>query len=152
MTLNTYAVERISGSFMAGGPSPHDLPSPMGAPDPSHLENGRPRTPTGPFPISPSHHLRGQAARSNSRQSAAPVRLQLHSKQNPNKQCTINNLSNYPVRNQCVFQKCVEFSATQTLEMFNLKQPKPPPQVAPMVRVAKNHNLLIDHFARFVTT
>jgi len=53
--------------------------------------------------------------------------------------------------NQRVFENNVKFSTTQTLEMFNLKQPKPPPQVVPMVRVAKNHNLLIEHFACFVT-
>jgi len=53
--------------------------------------------------------------------------------------------------NQGVFKKSVKFSATQTLEMFNLKQPKPPSQVVPMVRVAKNHNLLIERFACFVT-
>jgi hypothetical protein len=83
--------------------------------------------------------------------SQTPSRAQPHSKQNPNKERTINNLSHQPVPDQRVFQKNVKFSATQTLEMFNFKQPKPPPQVAPMVRVSKNHNLLIDHFACFVT-
>jgi hypothetical protein len=83
---------------------------------------------------------------------ADPVPRNCTANKNRNNQCTINNLSNYPVRNQCVFQKSVKFSTTQTLEMFNLKQPKPPPQVVPMVRVAKNHNLLIEPFARFVTT
>jgi hypothetical protein len=82
----------------------------------------------------------------------ALLRVQLHSKQNPNKERTINNLSHQPVPNQRIFRKNVKFSTTQTLEMFNFKQPKPDPQVAPMVRVSKNHNLLIDHFARFVTT
>jgi len=71
---------------------------------------------------------------------------------NPDKKPIINDLRRNPVPNQCVFKKSVKFSATQTLEMFNLKQPKPPPQVVPMVRVAKNHNLLIEHFACFVTT
>jgi hypothetical protein len=79
------------------------------------------------------------------------LRVHRHSKQNRNNQCTINSLSNDPVRNQRVSRKSVKFSTTQTLEMFNLKQPKPPPQVAPMVRVPMNHNLLIEHFARFVT-
>ena len=79
------------------------------------------------------------------------LRVHRHSKQNRNNQCTINSLSNDPVRNQRVSRKSVKFSTTQTLEMFNLKQPKPPPQVAPMVRVPMNHNLLIEHLARFVT-
>ena len=46
-----------------------------------------------------------------------PIRAQLHSKQNRNKQCTINNLSRQAVPNQCAFKKSVKFSATQTLEM-----------------------------------
>jgi hypothetical protein len=51
--------------------------------------------------------------------------VQLHSKQNPNKAPLINGLSLYLLPNQGVFQKSVKFSTTQTLEMFNLKQPKP---------------------------
>jgi len=78
-------------------------------------------------------------------------RAQLHSKENRNKEPIINDLSRYSLQNQSVFRKNVKFSATQTLEMFNLKQPKPPPQVVSMVRVAKNHNLLIERFACFVT-
>ena len=34
-----------------------------------------------------------------------PIRAQLHSKQNRNKQCTINNLSRQAVPNQCAFKK-----------------------------------------------
>jgi hypothetical protein len=78
-------------------------------------------------------------------------RAQLHGKQNPNKRRIINTLSRNALPDQRIFKKCVKFSTTQTLEMFNLKQPKPPPQVVPMVRVAKNHNLLIERFACFVT-
>jgi len=76
---------------------------------------------------------------------------QLHCKQNRYKSLHIKHLHRNPMSNQRVFENNVKFSTTQTLEMFNLKRPKPPPQVAPMVRVAKNHNLLIEPFARFVT-
>jgi hypothetical protein len=40
--------------------------------------------------------------------------------QNRNKQHIINDLSIYLVLDQRVFQKNVKFSATQTLEMFNI--------------------------------
>jgi len=58
----------------------------------------------------------------------------------------------YPLPNQSVFQKSVKFSTTHLPVSFNSQQPKHMKMAHLMVRVSKKRNLLIEHFACFVTT
>jgi hypothetical protein len=78
--------------------------------------------------------------------------VQLHSKQNQNKQCIINSLSVYPVQDQRVSEIFDNFSATHVLNNGNSPQPKHLEKAARKVRVSTTRNHRFTPFACFVTT
>jgi len=69
----------------------------------------------------------------------------------PNRKCTVNNntnkshsfnaLSQYPVQFQRILQKCVQFSATLCLQMFNSWQPIRSHALSTKLRRRRNANL-----------